>query len=148
MVTIKPAGTKSFNAWIVHLKSNFGGREHAEPIRLCEAKQIRKMLDSRLQENSHARILLLGDFNDTWESATLKTIVGSGKMALFCPWSKITNLEKVSYHRGPHRSTIDFILCSPAMAKQYIPGSYEIVTGTSNNAGSGHNPVVAKFSIP
>jgi len=42
---------------------------------------------------------------------------------------------------------IDFILCSPAMAKCYVPGSFRIVQGTEETIGTDHNPVIVRFKI-
>jgi exonuclease III len=42
---------------------------------------------------------------------------------------------------------IDFLLCSPAMAKCYQKGSIQILQGTVDGSGSDHNPVSAKFDL-
>jgi endonuclease/exonuclease/phosphatase family metal-dependent hydrolase len=146
-VTLEPKGGKPFEIWVVHLKSNYGGREHAEPIRMGEAKEIRRMLDERLKKKSSARIILCGDFNDTWDSDTLKTIVGEGSNAMTTFFEELSEPQRISYNKGEHRSMIDFILCSPAMAKKYVPGSFSIRPGTVKNSGSDHNPVMARFKI-
>ncbi len=146
-VTIEPPNAKPFEAWIVHLKSNSGGREFAEPVRLGEARQLRTMLDQQLGDNPDARIIVLGDFNDTWESETLNTIVGSGPWAL---WSAASDLEGElpdTFNSGEYRSMIDFILCSPAMAQAYKKGSFRVIPGSPESTGSDHNPVVATFRL-
>lgn len=146
-VTLQPPGKSPFEVWVVHLKSNSGGREFAEPIRLAEAKYLRDQLDQRLAADPNAAILLMGDFNDSWESPTLKTIVGSGPTALKLPLAEPVIKSLITYNREPHRSMIDFILCSPAMAKQYVSGSYRTVPGEVKTSGSDHNPVTAWFKL-
>lgn len=146
-VTLQPENAKPFEVWVVHLKSNFGGREHAEPIRVAEAKQIRNMLDERLKADSKARILLCGDFNDTWDSETLKTIVGEGSNAMSAFFDELSEPQRITYNRGRFRSMIDFILGTPAIAKSYVKGSYAIRPGTVENSGSDHNPVYATFKL-
>jgi endonuclease/exonuclease/phosphatase family metal-dependent hydrolase len=142
--TIEPPGGAPFELWVVHLKSNFGGREHAEPIRRAEAREVRRLLDRALSRDSKTRIVLVGDFNDQWGSETMKTIVGNGKAALSCPLEDVP-AKTVTYNKPPYRSMIDFILCSPAMSRAYVSGSYQILPGTVSSSGSDHNPVTARF---
>lgn len=146
-VTLLPPGKSPLEVWVLHLKSNSGGREFAEPVRLAEAQYLRQQLDQRLTANPNAQILLMGDFNDQWESPTLKTIVGSGPMALRLPLSEPKIKSLITYNKEPRRSMIDFILCSPALAKQYVAGSYRTIPGGVETSGSDHNPVVAWFQL-
>ena len=146
-VTIEPPDAKPIEVWVVHLKSNSGGREYAEPNRLAEAHQLRALLDGRLNSNPDARFVVLGDFNDTWESDTLRTIVGSGPTALWSAASDSADPEVVTFNEEPFRSMIDFILCSPALAKQYVKGSYRVREGSQEKTGSDHNAVSARFRL-
>lgn len=145
--TIEPNGGKPFELWVLHLKSNSDGREHAEPIRLSECKQVRALLDRRLEQDPNARIVVCGDFNDTAESATLQTIVGAGETALRGDWGSIPETERVTYLLEPHRSMIDFILWSPAMSSAFVAGSYRVEPGTAERLGSDHAPVIARFRV-
>lgn len=145
-VTIEPPGAEPFEVWVVHLKSNYEGREHAEPIRIAEGQAIRRLLDEALGRNPMARILLTGDFNDLWTSITLKTIVGTGDTAMACPLEDV-EADTVTYNKPPYRSMIDFVLFSPAMEQQYIDDSYQVVSGTVVSSGSDHNPVKARFRV-
>jgi endonuclease/exonuclease/phosphatase family metal-dependent hydrolase len=146
-VTLEPKEGKPFDVWVVHLKSNAGGREAAEPIRLAEAREVRRLLDEELAENAEARIIVTGDFNDMPESATLKAIVGNGDAALWSAGSDQKDPEAVTYNTGEYRSVIDFILCSPAMQKQYIKGSLRMPQGSIETSGSDHNPISATFRL-
>ena len=138
-------GSQPFEVWVLHLKSNSGGREAAEPIRLGEVRQIRRLLDQALRQDPQRRIIVCGDFNDTAESATVRGIVGSGKNSLQSFWKETPETDRITYNLEPHRSMIDFILCSPAMAANYISGTYRIRSGSLAEVGSDHNPVVAEF---
>jgi len=146
-VTLEPEGAEPFEMWVVHLKSNSGGREFAEPIRLAEAAQLRALLDEQLEADPQARIVVTGDFNDTWGSQTLETIVGSGSTALWSAASDLGDEPHVTFNTGEFRSMIDFILCTPAMAKTYVANSCRIVPGSPESTGSDHNPVAASFSL-
>lgn len=146
-VTVEPPGGQSFDVWVVHLKSNSGGREFAEPVRLAEAEELRRLLDEELEQNPDARFVVMGDFNDTWDSKTLQTIVGSGDNKLWSVASDSLSEETVTYNTGQYRSMIDFILCSPAMAEDYVKGSARVIAGSPETTGSDHNPVAATFEL-
>lgn len=146
-VELQPAGAAPLEVWVLHLKSNYGGRPHAEPIRLGEAQQVRRMLEERFRQNPRARIVVLGDFNDTWESASTQALVGSGPFALQCFAESLPEEQRITYNREPHRSMIDFILCSPALAESYVKNSYRIWPGSVDSQGSDHNPVAARFRV-
>ena len=146
-VELRPDGAAPLEVWVLHLKSNYGGREYAEPVRLGEAQQIRRMLDERFRLNPKARIVVLGDFNDTWESASTQALVGSGPFALRCFAESLPEGQRVTYNREPHLSMIDFVLCSPALAEGYVKDSYRVWPGSVDSQGSDHNPVAARFRV-
>jgi endonuclease/exonuclease/phosphatase family metal-dependent hydrolase len=100
-----------------------------------------------LRTNPEARFVVCGDFNDTIDSDPLKTILGSGPAAL-TPFVRELPPDTITYNLPPHLSMIDFILASPAMARDYVPRSYQVITGGSPSlTGSDHNPVVARFRL-
>ena len=146
-VELLPVDGDPFEAWVVHLKSNYGGREAAEPIRLAEAAQLRKLIDLRLRANPQADFLVCGDFNDYADSPTLRAIVGDGTSGpvLRTLYDQVPESDRVTYNREPYREMIDFILCSPSMAERYVHGSYQILNGTLEQTGSDHNPVFCRF---
>ncbi len=146
-VTLLPKDAPPLEVWVVHLKSNAGGREEAEPIRIPEAQQVRRMLDEELADDPDARIIVAGDFNDTWESETIKTIVGPSEGALWSAGSESQDPALVTYNRGEFRTVIDFLLCSPAMARQFVKGSYRNPQGSVESTGSDHNPISATFRM-
>jgi endonuclease/exonuclease/phosphatase family metal-dependent hydrolase len=146
-VTLLPEGAPPIEVWVVHLKSNAGGREEAEPIRIPEAQQVRRMLDEEFAANPDARIIITGDFNDTWDSETMKTIVGPSEGAMWSAGSESTDPALVTYNEGEFRSVIDFMLCSPAMARQFVKGSYRNPQGSVESTGSDHNPISATFRV-
>jgi len=146
-VELLPEGGLPFEMWVVHLKSNSGGREQAEPIRLGETMMIRRLLDRRLKADPGARIVVCGDFNDTWESKSVQTIVGTGPFALQTAASTLPKSKRVSYNQAPYRSMIDFLLYSDEMAKHYVPDSYGIMQGSIETIGADHNPVSALFRM-
>lgn len=146
-VTLRPTDGEEFEVWIVHLVSNFQGRDYSEPFRVAEARQIRKMLDTALERNNNARIVVAGDFNDTWDSESLQTLVGKGPKQLWSAALDYSGKPPITYNQKPYLSMIDFVLCSPAMAKSYVKGSYHVDSGSPDKSGSDHNPVIVQFDL-
>jgi hypothetical protein len=61
--------------------------------------------------------------------------------------SESTDPALVTYNKEPHRTVIDFMLCSPAMARQFVKGSYRNPQGSVESTGSDHNPISATFRM-
>ncbi len=147
-IELLPEGGDAFEVWALHLKSNSGGREVSEPIRMAECIELQKLLAQRLQQNPNANVIVMGDFNDTLDSPTLKTIMGTDlpNGALLQSLADPSMLaSQITYTEEPYRSMIDFILVSKGMAQRYVPGSYAIRSSSLAESGSDHNPVIARF---
>lgn len=144
-VRIEPPDGAPFDLFVVHLKSKGGEDDGGLEIRLPEARQIRAILDARLNADPDAAFLIAGDFNDTIDSRPLQALIGSGPTALATFINDLPFESRVTYNRPPHRSMIDFILASPAMARRYVSESYKIVPGSPETTGSDHNPILAQF---
>ena len=147
VVELLPEQGNRFEMWVVHLKSNSGGKPQNEPIRLGECNAIRDMIESRLTSDPDAPFVLCGDFNDTLDSRTLQTILGpqGASTSLIPLLDSIAPGERVTYNREPHRSMIDFLLCSPAMSKRYVKGTVKVRLSQEDESGSDHNPVSCHF---
>jgi endonuclease/exonuclease/phosphatase family metal-dependent hydrolase len=145
-VQIQPPGGPSFCVFPVHFKSKRGGGEATEKIRVGETREARRILDELLKRQKDALFVVCGDFNDTWDSAPLKTIRGEGAAALR---GFVQDLPKDArtYNVGEHSDMIDYILASPAMAARYVQNSYKIIGGDVESVGSDHNAVVAQFKL-
>jgi len=144
---IEPLGAATFDVFVVHLKSKRGEAGDSSAIRQAEAAEVRLVCDDVLREDGGARFVVCGDFNDTWDSAPLKTIRGTGSGELKTFFDEIPESGRITYNRNPHRSMIDFVLCSPAMAAGYVPGSFRVRDGSIETTGSDHNPVVMEFRL-
>lgn len=147
-VRIDGPGERGFDMFVVHLKSKYGGAAASEPLRQAEATMLHKIVGELLQADPRARFVICGDFNDLWDSPSLKIIRGSGPSELLCPGTRLDKKQRITYNREErYWSMIDFIVCSPAMYQAYVPGSYRIIPGTVENSGSDHNPSVAAFDL-
>jgi len=142
-VRIEPPQCETFDVFVVHLKSKRGG---GEDIRSAETGQARRTLDGILQGDANARFVICGDFNDTWDSKPMKILRGNGATELKSFHSDLPK-GAVSFNKSPYRSVIDFVLCSPAMARMYVPKSCHILDGTVRSSGSDHNPVIVQFDV-
>lgn len=144
-VRIEPPNATAFDVYVVHLKSKRGG-DTTEHVRMAETGAIRRILDEELARDADARFVLCGDFNDTWDSNPIKQLRGSGAGELKAFVTEIPK-DTPTYNKAPYRTMIDFIFCSPAMARQYVAKSIHVVEGSVATSGSDHNPVVMKFNV-
>ena len=66
-----------------HLKSRRAVPEADEAeMRFEESKLLREVVDKKLKSNPDANLVVLGDFNDTYNTKGVKEIVGIGKTKL------------------------------------------------------------------
>ncbi len=144
-VRIEPPDCPSFQVFVVHFKSKRSGTE-SEKTRLAECRQARKILDGELEKDKNALFAICGDFNDTFDSNPVKALRGAGPTALV-DFMKDLPKDAVSYNANPHRSIIDYVFVSPAMAKHYVDKSYHMIDGSIETGGSDHNPVLAQFKL-
>ncbi|MCK4659194.1 MAG: endonuclease/exonuclease/phosphatase family protein [Phycisphaerae bacterium] len=145
-VRIEPPQARSFDVYVVHFKSKRGG-EAAAVVRVGEATAAREILDQVLRDDPKARFVFCGDLNDTIDSPALHALLGSGPTALQCFYQDIPKGQRDTFNKKPYRDMIDFILCSPEMARHYQAGSYKVYPGTVQTSGSDHNPISARFDM-
>jgi len=152
----------SFTLIAAHLKSRRPVPEADEAqLRLEEAKVLRGIVDERLKANPEAKIIVLGDFNDVKSSASTKEIIGRGKFKLTdtrpaerngdnlpnpVPRFEPRNVTWTHYYGiEDSYSRIDYILLSPAMARDWVTNETYILTIPNWGIGSDHRPIVATF---
>jgi len=161
-VEIQAATNLTFTLIAAHLKSKLNDTiNDPDEQRLEEAKVLRRIVDEHFATNADAKIIVLGDFNDTHDSDSIKTILGRGKF-------KLTD-TRPSEHNGdnspptppyfqPPRVTwtyyfgkddtysrIDYIFLSPAMTRRWLTNETFVGTIPNWGIGSDHRPVVATF---
>ena len=153
----------TFTLLAAHLKSKrpVPAGDEAE-MRLEEAKLLREKVDARLAANPNANVIVLGDFNDTYDSKSTKAIVGRGKTKLVDTRPAERNGDNQPHPTNPHYAPrnvtwthfygvedsyarIDYILLSPGMANELVTGQTYIPTIPNWGLGSDHRPVLATF---
>jgi endonuclease/exonuclease/phosphatase family metal-dependent hydrolase len=157
-VDIQAATNYSFTLIAAHLKSKRAVAQADEAeMRLEEAKLLRATVDARLAADPNANIVVLGDFNDTKDSASTKAVIGRGKLKLVdtrpaerngdnAPGREPRNVAWTHYYaREDSYSRIDYILLSSGMAREWIARDTYVLTLPNWGVGSDHRPIVATF---
>jgi hypothetical protein len=70
-------GGDSLHFFVNHWPSRSGGQAASDSRRCFAGKRLRQLTDSILSRSSHAKILIMGDFNDTPGDASLKDCLGA-----------------------------------------------------------------------
>lgn len=152
----------SFTLLGAHLKSKRPVPEADQAdLRLEEARLLREHIDAILKTNPNANLVVLGDFNDTKDSASTKAVLGTGKLRLVDTRPAERNGDNVPssnpryspmnvtwtyyYAVEDTYSRIDYILLSPAMAREWLKGETYVLTQPNWGVGSDHRPIVAGF---
>jgi endonuclease/exonuclease/phosphatase family metal-dependent hydrolase len=161
-VEIQAATNFTFTLIAAHLKSKLAtpNADEAEE-RLGEAKVLRGIIDEHFKTNPNAKLIVLGDFNDTKDSDPIKTIIGRGKFKLTDtrpaerngdnapaqpPYFEPRNVAWTYFYGADDTySRIDYILLSPAMAHDRVTNETYALTIPNWGIGSDHRPIVATF---
>jgi len=162
-VEIQAATNFTFTLIAAHLKSKLvtPGVDEAEE-RLGESKVLRGIIDEHFRTNPDAKLIVLGDFNDTKDSDSIKEIIGRGKFKLTDtrpaerngdnartepPYFEPRNIAWTYFYGADDTySRIDYILLSPAMKRNWLEDETYIPAIANWGAGSDHRPVVAGFT--
>ena len=114
-----------------------------------------------MEQNRRINLVVLGDFNDTRESKTIKSLIGRGKTSLFDVRPAERNNDP-STHANPRFSPrnitwthffgredsytrIDYILVSQGMRAEWAPEETFVLRLPGWGIGSDHRPITAAF---
>jgi endonuclease/exonuclease/phosphatase family metal-dependent hydrolase len=162
-VDIQAATNFTFTLIAAHLKSRRAVPEADEgQLRLEEAKVLRGIVDERFKADPEAKLIVLGDFNDVKDSDSMKAIIGRGKFKLIdtrpaerngdnapneIPRFEPRNITWTHYYgKEDTYSRADYILLSPAMARDWVTNGTYVLTIPNWGVGSDHRPIIATFS--
>jgi endonuclease/exonuclease/phosphatase family metal-dependent hydrolase len=152
----------SFTLIAAHLKSRRAVAQADEAeLRLEEAKLLREKIDACFAANPSVNLVVVGDFNDSKDSASTKAVIGRGKHKLVDtrpaerngdnalgpkPTSEPRNIAWTHYYgKEDTYSRIDYILLSPGLAREWISSDSYVLTVPDWGVGSDHRPIVATF---
>ncbi|MFW6068716.1 MAG: lamin tail domain-containing protein [Chloroflexota bacterium] len=107
---------------VTHFKSKREGEQETAARRLAQAGAVADRVQRRLQSDSEARIIVLGDFNDYERSAPMAALTreppGLQNTALQIPLA-----QRYTYNFGGISQLLDTILVSPALAPHVVSSS-------------------------
>ena len=163
-VDVKVSDNYEFTLIAAHLKSKrpVPQADEAE-LRLEEARILREKIDARLGADPNANLVVLGDFNDTYNSKSTKAIIGKNKFKLVDTRPAERNGDNQPNPANPHwqprnitwthhfgaedsYDRIDYLLLSSGMAKEWNKEETFIPTIPNWGIGSDHRPLVATFT--
>jgi len=161
-VDVQASANYAFTLLAAHLKSRRALAQADEgELRLEEAKRLREKIDARLAANPDMNLIVLGDFNDTCDSRSIKVLIGRGRHKLIdCrpPERNGDNVPSSNPAWAPRKVTwthyfgkddtysrIDYILLSPGMARAWVTNETYVLTIANWGVGSDHRPLVATF---
>ncbi|HXC99985.1 MAG TPA: endonuclease/exonuclease/phosphatase family protein [Verrucomicrobiae bacterium] len=161
-VGIKVNEHYSFALIAVHLKSKVPIPQVDEAdLRLEEAKVLREKIDALLRPNPNSNLIVLGDFNDTHDSRTIKTILGRGNEAVYDTRPAERDGQQDGAGDGARASRsvtwtefyakqdvytrMDYIFLSRGMAREWDAAGTYILSRPDWGLASDHRPLVATF---
>ena len=162
-VDIKVNDQYQFTLIGAHLKSRRPIPDADEgELRAEEGKLLREIVDKHLAEKPDANLVVLGDFNDTYNTKAIKEVVGTGKTKLVDtrpaekngdnqpnpsnPRFSPRNISWTHYYGVEDTySRIDYLMLSPGMAREWNKEETYIPTIANWGIGSDHRPLVATF---
>ncbi len=110
----------TFHIMMNHWPSKYGGANETIWKREYVARRARLFCDSIIASNPNAKIVLMGDFNDTADAPALTTIFGA--QATDAPYINLSgDTPKSSYKYRGVWGTIDHIIVSPALCQPIRP---------------------------
>src|SRR5687768_12120888 len=161
-VDIQPNAQYTFTLITTHLKSRRQVAEGDEAeMREQEAILLREKIDALLNRNREVNLVVLGDLNDVRDSKSTRAVLGRGRNALIDTRPAERNGDNLPnpiprydprnitwthfYGKEDTYSRIDYVLVSPAMAREWVKDESYIFTAANWGLASDHRPVVVGF---
>ena len=153
----------SFTLLAAHLKSKRPAPDADETeMRLEEARILREKIDERFKLNPDVNLVVLGDFNDTYNARSIREVIGraSHKLVDTRPAERSGDSQPnpANPHCGPRNvcwthyygmedtyARIDYILISRGMAREWVTNQTCALAISNWGIGSDHRPIVATF---
>lgn len=101
--------------YVNHFKSKLGDAAETAARRLAQAQHINALVAAHLAQDSQARIVVVGDFNDYELSPPLLAMTAQGQLTNVL--SRLPEQERYSFSFGGAAQLIDGLLVSPALVE-------------------------------
>lgn len=151
---LQATASRTLDLYVVHLKSKHdsAGDPQSGKWRLAEATKAKQIIDEQLKENPDQWLAMAGDFNDTPDSEPIKKLLAPPAAAekgtgLVDAHAALPAEQRITYLKGKFRSTIDYIMASPSLAKRAVKGSAQVGVEGVALEGSDHAPIVVTFDV-
>ena len=147
-VTVKIKKGEEVTFYVVHFKA--GMSEQSPERRIAEAQALREVVRKEYTKDKNVDFVVLGDFNETPRSNTVKIIEGLDtnmplRNVFTLSSQEISNKERASHPSyNPYRP-IDHIFISPGMVENYVKDSAQVFKHPKAPDVSDHLPVMCKF---
>lgn len=99
--------------FVNHFKSKRGGEEESGPQRLAQAALLRELAGELLARDATAAIIVMGDFNDYFDSPALRLMSDDGRLTNVL--GRLPEAERYSFVFGGASQLIDGLLLSPSL---------------------------------
>ncbi len=158
-LSVRSAGGQgpTHEIWVIvaHFKSKRGGVERTEPRRIEQAHFLADFVNEHLAQNPDARIIILGDLNDSFNSATINTL--TDKSPLGNLWSQAPKETQYSFIFNGVAGVLDYVMITPRLASSFqsiepvhtnadYPHSWTEVPDTGRRS-SDHDAVLVRLKI-
>lgn len=147
-VTVKIKKGEEVTFFVVHFKA--GMSEQSPERRIAEAQALREVVRKEYNRDKNVDFVILGDFNETPRSKTVKIIEGLDtdmplKNVFNLNSQEISNKERATHPSSNPYRPIDHIFISPGMVENYVKDSAQVFKHPKAPDASDHLPVMCKF---
>ncbi len=133
---------------MVFLGAHLKAKQDDDPVkRLAEAQQTRAIANGLAKADPSRAILILGDFNDTPDSAPYLAIRGEGANQYADAAQFVPAADRWSYDYQGKLELIDYQMSSPVLSPMLDSSSVVIRHGNDVDDASDHAPVMATYSV-
>jgi len=133
---------------MVFLGAHFKAKSNDDPVkRLAEAQHTRAIANTLAKQDPTRAIIILGDFNDTPNSAPYLAVVGEGPSQYTDATLSIPMADRWSYNFQGKLELIDYQVVNPVLAPMLDVPSVKIHHSANVDDASDHSPVFATYMV-
>jgi len=135
-----------FRLMVAHLKSKVFHPAGQTEMRRNEARLLNKHVRQDLEENPGLNLLVVGDLNDTIDSAALREVLGTPRQLFdLRPKDAVGDVWSHFWAKQEMYERLDYMLVSAGMKPEVVWTKNHIVRDPLTYTASDHRPVVGVF---